>query len=226
MDDSNFEDVHRPPLQFSESSDTKKARLRPGSLADGSSQRRHQQSAANSQSLNSSQTTASLLPSPLSEDSHLRRHQVPSVDGQLHHCSQATAFFPRSPTLETRDQRQSPSCAVESDHVIDLTHDSDDSQAPRLDRRSSSPHKRTYEDFTEDLKHLRRGNQDSILTHDQNETIHLVDSQESAISASSLEIRRNAFNAMMGIALDQYEWLGLLSTTNNHTRPETELGEG
>lgn len=115
--------------------------------------------------------------------------------------------------------------AGNSQRVIDLTLDSDPIQAPALKRRHTSPGKRTYSEFTERSHSL--GDEkldDEHATED--DASHLVDSQESSISANRLEARRNAFNAMNGVAPAPSAWDGLLSTTNNHTHLEPELGEG
>lgn len=138
--------------------------------------------------------------------------------------SQATASVLPSSPPETADRPEIRGAAGSREHVIDLTLDSDDIHAPEVRSRPSSPSKRTYEDFAHEEPPVdRNGNDESTAGED---TSHLVDSQESSISAQRLETRRNAFNAMIGVTSDDDAWNGLLSTTNNHTELERELGEG
>lgn len=136
--------------------------------------------------------------------------------------SQATASLPSSALLENGDQPRNGESAANSQHVIDLTLGSNDIPPPAVQSSHSSPTKRTYEDFAE---FPTEDDRDGASTT-EDDASHLVDSQESLLSARRLETRRNAFNAMMGIAPAHFAWNGLLSTTNNHIHPESELGEG
>lgn len=118
--------------------------------------------------------------------------------------------------------------AARTGPVIDLTlGDSDDAQEP-IDQRRLAPAERT---FGTSFNHETPVAQ-NILPGDNTAESgsfhgfkHLLDSQESSASATELETRRMAFNAMMD-ASNLTVWPGLISTTNNHTRPESELGEG
>lgn len=211
-----------PAPDLPDSSQTNQSLL-PQPVTGDSSQRQHLGSRENSQRLSSSQTKSSLLPSSLPQDSSHRHHPVPRNDSPLLVSSQATASLSPSPTLDGSSQLRN---LVPGHYVIDLTHDSSDIEVPPVQRRPSSPNKRTYEDFTEYEEVSRDEGQVSDIMTNEDETSHLVDSQESAVSSWRLETRRNAFNAVLGIAPDQYAWNGLLSTTNNHTDPERELGEG
>lgn len=118
--------------------------------------------------------------------------------------------------------------ATSTESVIGLTFgDSDDAQEPVAQRRLA-PDKRTLREFLEQkssvFENMLLG--DSISESDSfHSTAHLLESQESFVSATALEARRMAFNAMMD-ASNLSGWPGLISTTNNHTRPESELGEG
>lgn len=50
-------------------------------------------------------------------------------------------------------------------------------------------------------------------------------SQDSTASDTALQIRRAAFEAATGnMAMGEHVPIGLLSATDNHTRPDTELG--
>lgn len=84
--------------------------------------------------------------------------------------------------------------------------------------RSSTPSKRTYNEFSDD-KRAQPSDEERAEG-----TSHLLDSQASSVSALSLETRRVAFEAMLNTTRGG-GWAGLLSTTNNHTHPEHELGE-
>lgn len=108
--------------------------------------------------------------------------------------------------------------------TIDLTPTgSDDSQNTTPRHKSLSVGKRTFKDFsTASFGEIQKAVENTIEEDDFKSTEHLLDSQESSVSAWALETRRTAFNAMFGNAA---EWAGLLSTTNNHTNPERELGE-
>lgn len=85
--------------------------------------------------------------------------------------------------------------------------------------------KRTFEEFAKPAPGAV-GPSSTQEAPDDNleETGHLLDSQDSFISAWRLETRRNAFNAILSHS-SSGSWAGLLSTTNNHAHPEEELGE-
>lgn len=109
--------------------------------------------------------------------------------------------------------------------VIDLTfEDHADSQRILHNHRTLIPGKRSFDHFTEHEEPHEDVYQGP--GHDSCEDIgHLLDSQGSSISARAMETRQTAFNAMIdGSCMSG--WNGLLSTTNNHTHLETELGEG
>lgn len=55
---------------------------------------------------------------------------------------------------------------------------------------------------------------------------YLQDSQRSALSQGALEMRAEAFRSMLNNVRGQgWQHIGLISTTDNHTLPEAELGE-
>jgi hypothetical protein len=55
---------------------------------------------------------------------------------------------------------------------------------------------------------------------------YLQDSQRSTISQDALEMRAEAFRSMLNNVRGQgWQHIGLISTTDNHTLPEAELGE-
>lgn len=107
--------------------------------------------------------------------------------------------------------------------VIDLTlEESEDSHnATTQDTRGISL-KRSFGSFVESVELL-----DSIEAVDETteeDNSHLIDSQETSVSAHALETRRTAFNSVLH-EFNSAQWSGLLSTTNNHTHKESELGE-
>lgn len=95
--------------------------------------------------------------------------------------------------------------------VIDLTLSESDSSQGHKSAVLPRPRKRSYADF--DDQHLGE------VSHQETEE----DSQESSISTWT-ETRRSAYDAMLNQSGGS-GWAGLLSTSNNHTRPEEELGE-
>lgn len=108
--------------------------------------------------------------------------------------------------------------------IIDLTFDSEASQNAGVRSETPSSSKRPYDECAEEQQNsMNNDRAGESTTEDIN---FLVSSQGSSLSARSLESRRNAFNAMLGGSSIHYTWNGLLSTTNNHTHPESELGEG
>ncbi len=75
-------------------------------------------------------------------------------------------------------------------------------------------------------EHDDREDETSQIWHSEDDiNPQLHDSQSSALSAGALEIRRNAWQAMIDNATDG-EWrpIGLLSTTDNHGFEESDLG--
>lgn len=144
--------------------------------------------------------------------------------------SQASTASLSSVDHEVSDRPQDQEAAEHEQPIIDLTlgdSDTDGSQKTATQRTTSAPAKRTHIEFVED-SHTRLDNLDGDqMTGERSleDTADLIDSQESFVSAGTLETRRLAFNAVMD-ASNLCGWPGLLSTTNNHTLPESELGEG
>lgn len=116
--------------------------------------------------------------------------------------------------------RESAQCHQE---VIDLTNDSSHSQNALEHRNISRPSKRPYADCTQSQPSSMDDNQNNDARTDDADA--LVIDQGSPFSARSPETRQNAFNIMFGESASGYVWDGLISTTNNHTHPERELGE-
>lgn len=107
--------------------------------------------------------------------------------------------------------------------VIDLTlEESESSQNTATQDTRSQLLKRDFESFVEESELIQRAHSRGETTDEDNK--HLLDSQETSVSARALETRRNAFNsALHGSNSDR--WTGLLCTTNNHAHEERELGE-
>lgn len=106
--------------------------------------------------------------------------------------------------------------------VIDLTLEGSESSQNIATQDRSIQLKRNFEVFAEGSKPVERtGLRDKTADEDDS---HLLDSQDSSISAAALETRRAAFNSALQES-NPDRWAGLLCTTNNHTREENELGE-
>lgn len=103
------------------------------------------------------------------------------------------------------------SLLIQRKQVIDLTLSESDSSQGHKNAVPPTPRKRSYADF--DDQYLGE------VSHQETRE----DSQESSIS-NWTETRRGAHNAMLN-QLGASGWAGLLSTSNNHTYPEEELGE-
>lgn len=108
--------------------------------------------------------------------------------------------------------------------VIDLTlEESESSQnTGTQSTQSQVVLKRNFESFVEDCEAVQRTRSTDKTADEDNS--HLLDSQETSISARALETRRTAFNSVLHES-NPDRWTGLLSTTNNHTHEECELGE-
>lgn len=164
------------------------------------------------------------------DDSHIPAFRKPTASkkalrpDQTLHCSQETAASLSSIHCNIEDDAQRCQPADNQLQIIDLTLDSDVSHNAPVHRETLSLGKRAYGEFA-DRQHISDNDDgnDKLAIED---TSHLIDSQGSSLSARRLETRRNAFNAMIGDASVISVWDGLLSTTNNHTHPESELGEG
>lgn len=106
--------------------------------------------------------------------------------------------------------------------VIDLTNDSIHSQNALSHRDVSRPSKRPYENCAQSQQSSIDDNPNNDARTDNKST---PVNQGSPLLGRSPESRQNAFNIMFGESAGGYVWDGLISTTNNHTHPETELGE-
>ena len=128
---------------------------------------------------------------------------------------------------ENRYRSQENDQAGQHQQVIDLTLDSSDaSQGAVVQPNRMTPGKRDFEDFNEEeslvpIDMERIASEKESIEEDD---MHLLDSQESSLSARALEARRTAFNTVLRSS-STASWAGLLSTTDNHTYPESELGE-
>lgn len=148
--------------------------------------------------------------------------QVPQP-GERAASSQATTA---SVTHEYHDNRNDPhdnDCTSRQQQVIDLTlEESESSQNTATQDARSQLLKRNFETFAETSEPMQRAlSRDETADEDNN---HLLDSQETSISARALETRRAAFNSVLH-DFNPDRWNGLLCTTNNHTHEESELGE-
>lgn len=93
--------------------------------------------------------------------------------------------------------------------------------------RESSLRKRTLNEFLEGEPaptDSKRVDESEFESSDLQHSTDLRGSQESNASSALLDSRRKAFDMMMTES-DINTWPGLISTTNNHTRPDSELGE-
>lgn len=124
---------------------------------------------------------------------------------------------------ETADEPTLPEPAQGHQELIDLTNDSNHSQSALEHRNMSRPSKRPFENCAQSQQSSMEDNQKSDTRTD--DTTARVVYQGIPLSAGSLETRHSAFNTMFGESGGDYVWDGLISTTNNHTHPETELGE-
>lgn len=107
--------------------------------------------------------------------------------------------------------------------VIDLTlEESESSQNTSTPHKRSQLLKRSFESFAEGSKPIERSRSGDETFDEDNS--HLLDSQETSISAGALETRRTAFNSVLHESGPD-RWAGLLCTTNNHAHEESELGE-
>lgn len=112
--------------------------------------------------------------------------------------------------------------------VIDLTLDDiiSSQEIPNQEKPISS-RKSHFEDFIDKDNHVRNNGLGTIGSEEDTsdrDDRHLFESQESSISACALATRRTAFDAVLHSS-SSTTWAGLLSTTDNHTHLESELGE-
>lgn len=170
------------------------------------------------------------LESAASEDSQrLPRRDFAASGGLLSHnetshSNQVTTALLPIVHGEIVDEPTTNRLANSQQQTIDLTHDAYADRNALFNRETSMLIKRPYSNFAGERQSTMdcRGTESTI----EDSTSHLIDSQGSSISERRLETRRDAFNAMMGDPSIHHTWNGLLSTTNNHTRPDSELGEG
>lgn len=154
---------------------------------------------------------------------------APAPAEQISSSQACTASLPNA-DHQVSDHLQDQEPVDTQQPIIDLALDDSDTDASQNKGTRctiSAPAKRTREEFVSD-SHMVLHNLDSEETTNEDifeGTSHLIDSQESFVSALTLENRRIAFNAVMD-ASNLCGWPGLLSTTNNHNLPESELGEG
>lgn len=113
--------------------------------------------------------------------------------------------------------------AGERRQVIDFTLEGSDASHGTVSTPMIST-KRNFEDFSEDDYPLIGGSLETAGTKEEVAVGDLFDSQESSISDLALETRRAAFEAVLQSS-SPAPWNGLLSTTNNHSHLEDELGE-
>lgn len=109
--------------------------------------------------------------------------------------------------------------------MIDLTLEGSDASQDTA-KRMKVPNKRNFEDFNDEGDIVQRGTPETEGQEEETaqDDRHLLDSRESSISARALKTRRTAFGFMLQSS-NPAPWNGLLSTTNNHSHVESELGE-
>lgn len=122
---------------------------------------------------------------------------------------------------------QESDTAGQQQQVTDLTLEHSDTEHGTGMQRKHISNKRSFGDFNEDdpsqldiPEKLASGHESA-----NEDDSHLFDSQDSSISARALETRQIAFDAMIESS-NPTTWGGLLSTTNNHTHDDFELGGG
>lgn len=114
----------------------------------------------------------------------------------------------------------------EQQQVIDLTFEGSGA-SPDTVTTTMVGNKRKHEEFNDEGDIVQRGTPERVAQEVETahgDDRHLLDSQESSISAGALEMRRTAFEFMLRSS-NPVPWDGLLSTTNNHSHVESELGE-
>lgn len=122
-----------------------------------------------------------------------------------------------------RNEPENNACISQQHQVIDLTlEESETSQSTATQNTRSQLLKRNFEGFAEGSEPMQRPCARDETADEDNS--HLLDSQETTISARALETRRSAFNSVLHES-NPDRWTGLLCTTNNHTYEESELGE-
>lgn len=124
---------------------------------------------------------------------------------------------------DNRNEPEINACISQQHQVIDLTlEESESSQNTVTQNTRSRLLKRNFECFAEGSELMQRTSaRDETADEDDS---HLLDSQQTTISARALETRRSAFNSVLHES-NPDRWTGLLCTTNNHTHEESELGE-
>lgn len=148
--------------------------------------------------------------------------QIPQPDKRAA-SSQATTASVTHEYRENMDNLHDSNCISRQHQVIDLTlEESESSQNTATRDTRSQLLKRNFESFAESSEPVQRAlSRDDTADEDNS---HLLDSQETSISARALETRRAAFNSVLH-DFNPDRWNGLLCTTNNHTNEESELGE-
>lgn len=150
-------------------------------------------------------------------------HEQAPVPDERAVPSQATTA---SVTHEHHDNRNDPhdnDCTNRQHQVIDLTlEETESSQDTATQDTRSQLLKRNFESFIEGSEPIHRAQSRGETTDEDNS--HLLDSQQTSISAHALETRQTAFNSVLHES-NPDRWEGLLCTTNNHTHEENELGE-
>lgn len=137
--------------------------------------------------------------------------------------SQATTASITHEDYDNENEPRGNGCTSRQHQVIDLTlEESESSQITATQNTRSQLLKRDFESFVEGSEPTQRPRSRGETTDEDNS--HLLDSQETSISARALETRRTAFNSVLHES-NSDGWTGLLCTTNNHTNEESELGE-
>ncbi|KAI3393745.1 hypothetical protein diail_3746 [Diaporthe ilicicola] len=164
--------------------------------------------------------------SPIADASSPIRNVKPGEVSQHHEkavANQATTAPVANEDHDIGDEPHDGKEANRQHEVIDFTlEESEESQSAATQHIRGSSLKRSFGSFVESAGPVDSAGSLDETTDEDNS--HLVDSQVTSVSARAVEARRAAFNSVLHES-NPARWAGLLSTTNNHTQEESELGE-
>lgn len=152
------------------------------------------------------------------------REEAPAADDNVNFSKVSTMSQPSAaPGPSNSFQDHEPDGSSRS--MIDLTLDRSGSSQEMVIQPSSVSNKRSFGEFLDQGVHALERNPSGIISdkEDGGDAMRRYASQESSASAHALEKRQIAYDSMMDASST---WPGLLSTTDNHTHLESELGEG
>lgn len=155
-----------------------------------------------------------------------QRKRAPAADDNVNSSQVSTVSLP-SVAPELSDNSRDHEADGSSRSIIDLTIERRGSSQEVAIQAKSVSNKRSLGEFLEQDMHVLEANPlGGTISEKQcgGDPMRPFASQESSASAHALESRRIAFNSVMD-ASSMHGWPGLLSTTDNHTHLESELGE-